>query len=257
MTKKLPSDAIEIRKVYSSQDYDSFSFITGNRNINKLHLGKLRKSIMDIYIPVPIVVNQFLEIIDGQHRFMVCKEENLPLYFVIIEGLGLSDVQKINELMKKWTAEAFMDCYCDLALVDEDGKYDDYVEYRDFKRQYGFGHNETQAILTNQRMFSGNLSERFRNGTFKIGNIRKARNVAERITEVNKYYEGYKRRGFVISMLHCFATPEYDHDRFLSKLSYQTYKLNDQPNYKQYLQIVQDIYNYHAREDDRLLLVSP
>ena len=58
-------------------------------------------------------------------------------------------------------------------------------------------------------------------------------------------------------MLHCFATPEYDHDRFLSKLSYQTYKLNDQPNYKQYLQIVQDIYNYHAREDDRLLLVSP
>ena len=106
-------------------------------------------------------------------------------------------------------------------------------------------------------MFSGNLSERFRNGTFKIGDIRKARNVAERITEVSKYYQGYKRRGFVISMLHCFATPEYDHDRFLSKLSYQTYKLNDQPNYKQYLQIVQDIYNYHAREDDRLLLVSP
>ena len=121
MTKRLPSDAVEIRKVYSSQDYDSFSFITGNRNINKLHLGKLRSSMMDMYIPVPIVVNEFLQIIDGQHRFMVCKEENLPLYFVMIEGLGLSDVQKINELMKIWTAEAFMDCYCDLALENQDG----------------------------------------------------------------------------------------------------------------------------------------
>ena len=84
-----------------------------------------------------------------------------------------------------------------------------------------------------------------------------AKLVANRITDVSKYYQGYKRRCFVIAMLHCFATPEYDHDRFLSKLSYQTYKLSDQSNYKQYLQIAQDIYNYHAREGDRLLLVSP
>ena len=106
-------------------------------------------------------------------------------------------------------------------------------------------------------MFSGNLSERFRNGTFKIKNLSLAQNTAEKITSVGNYYQGYKRRGFVIAMLHCFATPEYDHDRFLSKLSYQTYKLSDQSNYKQYLQIAQDIYNYHAREGDRLLLVSP
>ena len=159
--------------------------------------------------------------------------------------------------MKVWTAEAFMHCYCDLALETKDGEYDDYVEYREFKRKYGFGHNETQAVLANQRMFSGNLSERFRNGTFKIKNLSLAQDTAEKITSVGKYYQGYKRRGFVIAMLHCFATPEYNHDRFLSKLSYQTYKLSDQSNYKQYLQIAQDIYNYHAREGDRLLLVSP
>ena len=212
---------------------------------------------LEMYIPVPIVVNENLDIIDGQHRFVICKEEGIAVHFIQIKGLNLTHVQKINELMRVWTAEAFMHCYCDLALENEYGEYDDYLEYREFKRNYGFGHNETQAILTNQKMFSGNLSERFRNGTFKIVDIRKATNVAKRITDVGKYYRGNKRRGFVLAMLQCFAIPEYNHDRFLSKLSYQTYKLTDQPNYKQYLQIIQDIYNYHAREGDRLLLVSP
>ena len=254
---KLPLDVVEARMVYETRDYKAFSFITGNRNINNSHLEKLRKSMMEMLIPIPIVVNEKLQIIDGQHRYMICKEEGWTLNFIQIKGLALTHVQKINELMKVWTAEAFMHCYCDLALETEDGEYDDYVEYREFKRKYGFGHNETQAILTNQRMFSGNLSDRFRNGSFKINDLKKATHVAERITDVGKYYQGYKRRGFVIAMLHCFATPEYDHDRFLSKLSYQTYKLSDQSNYKQYLQIAQDIYNYHAREGDRLLLVSP
>tara|TARA_R110002153_G_scaffold17182_1_gene59819 strand:+ start:130 stop:900 length:771 start_codon:yes stop_codon:yes gene_type:complete len=254
---KLPLDVVEARMVYETRDYKAFSFITGNRNINNSHLEKLRKSMMEMLIPIPIVVNEKLQIIDGQHRYMICKEEGWTLTFIQIKGLALTHVQKINELMKVWTAEAFMHCYCDLALETEDGEYDDYVEYREFKRKYGFGHNETQAILTNQRMFSGNLSDRFRNGSFKINDLKKATHVAERITDVGKYYQGYKRRGFVIAMLHCFATPEYDHDRFLSKLSYQTYKLSDQSNYKQYLQIAQDIYNYHAREGDRLLLVSP
>tara|TARA_R110000737_G_scaffold58708_1_gene84980 strand:+ start:490 stop:1278 length:789 start_codon:yes stop_codon:yes gene_type:complete len=254
---KLPLDVVEARMVYETRDYKAFSFITGNRNINNSHLEKLRKSMMEMLIPIPIVVNEKLQIIDGQHRYMICKEEGWTLTFIQIKGLALTHVQKINELMKVWTAEAFMHCYCDLALETEDGEYDDYVEYREFKRKYGFGHNETQAILANQRMFSGNLSDRFRNGSFKINDLKKATHVAERITDVGKYYQGYKRRGFVIAMLHCFATPEYDHDRFLSKLSYQTYKLSDQSNYKQYLQIAQDIYNYHAREGDRLLLVSP
>ena len=254
---KLPLDVVEARMVYETRDYKAFSFITGNRNINNSHLEKLRKSMTEMLIPIPIVVNEKLQIIDGQHRYMICKEEGWTLTFIQIKGLALTHVQKINELMKVWTAEAFMHCYCDLALETEDGEYDDYVEYREFKRKYGFGHNETQAILTNQRMFSGNLSDRFRNGSFKINDLKKATHVAERITDVGKYYQGYKRRGFVIAMLHCFATPEYDHDRFLSKLSYQTYKLSDQSNYKQYLQIAQDIYNYHAREGDRLLLVSP
>jgi len=254
---KLPLDVKEVRIVYSTKDYEAFSFITGNRNINKPHLEKLRKSMLEMYITVPIVVNENLEIIDGQHRFIICKEEGLAVHFIQIKGLNLTHVQKINELMRIWTAEAFMHCYCDLALENKYGEYSDYVEYREFKRSYGFGHNETQAILTNQKMFSGNLSERFRNGTFKIVDIRKATNVAKRITDVGKYYRGNKRRGFVLAMLQCFAIPEYNHDRFLSKLSYQTYKLTDQPNYKQYLQIIQDIYNYHAREGDRLLLVSP
>ena len=79
---KLPLDATEVRIIYETRDYKAFSFITGNRNINKSHLEKLRKSMMEMLIPIPIVVNEKLQIIDGQHRYMICKEEGWTLTFM-------------------------------------------------------------------------------------------------------------------------------------------------------------------------------
>ena len=58
----------EVNQVLQTNDYDIFQHIDGNRNVNKLHLKRLKESIHEEYIPVPIVVNSKYQIIDGQHR---------------------------------------------------------------------------------------------------------------------------------------------------------------------------------------------
>jgi len=253
---KSPKDRKEVRSVYKTKDYQAFNFITGNRPVIKSHLAKLITSMREEYIPVPILINDKMEIIDGQHRYFACKELGLQLHYIQIKGLKLKDVQRLNELMKAWTADAFMNCYCDLALESDSGEYDDYVEYSEFKREYGFGHNETQAMLSNKTMFSGKLSDDFRKGIFKIDNLKKAKHIANQIREVGEYYSGYKRRGFVIAIMKCLVNPKYDHKRFIAKLSYQTDKLTDFRHWQQYLTVIQDIYNYYAKEDDKVMLMS-
>ena len=252
----VPKDKKEVTSVYKTKEYQWFTFIAGNRPVIKSHLSKLIISMKEEYVPVPIIVNESLEIIDGQHRYHACKELDLELHYIIIRGLKLKDVQRLNILMKAWTADSFMNCYCDLALDSDSGEYDDYVEYSEFKREYGFGHNETQTMLSGKTMFSGKLADDFRKGDFKIKSIKKARQIANQIREVSEYYSGYKRRGFVIAIMKCLSNPEYDHKRFIAKLSYQKDKLSDFRHWQQYLTVIQDIYNYYAKEEDKVMLIS-
>ena len=46
------------------------------------------------YLFTVIIVNENYEIIDGQHRFEVIKELNLPLRYIICEGYGFAAIGK-------------------------------------------------------------------------------------------------------------------------------------------------------------------
>ena len=77
--------------VMITKNYNMFTSIAGNRNLNPIHLKNLKESIAIKQIPVPIVVNEKYQICDGQNRFQVCCELNLPVYYIVIEGLTLED----------------------------------------------------------------------------------------------------------------------------------------------------------------------
>ena len=60
--------------VLSTTDYAKFKTLQGNRDVNKLHVSRLKESFKTAYLLSPIVVNQYYEIIDGQHRYEAAKE---------------------------------------------------------------------------------------------------------------------------------------------------------------------------------------
>ena len=234
-----------VNQVRMTNDYGLFTFIDGNRDINKNQFSRLAKSIDEDYIPVPIIVNEKKQIIDGQHRYEVIKTLNKPVYYIEVPGLRLPEVHRLNNNTKNWTATEYMNGYAKLG-------YPDYIQYKEFKRRYKFGHNETMALLQNKSYGGNNTFKDFREGLFIIKSYKQAVRDAEKIMMISKYYDGYKRRAFVFSMISLFQNEDYNHAEFLNKLSYQSVKMVDCTTVRQYISLIEDIYNYNRKHKVRL-----
>lgn len=226
--------------VYTTNDYTLFTSIDGNRTKNKLHIKRLKQSIKENYLFTVIIVNENYEIIDGQHRFDVIKELNLPLYYIICEGYGLAEVHILNQISKTWSADDYLIGYADLG-------YKEYIEYAKFKQTYGFGHTETMALLTE----NGTKKEKFKDfnaGKLKIKNIVDATKKAEKLLLIGKYYSGYKRRSFMMAMFRLFKNKQFNFEEFIQKLKLQPSMLIHSPNIEQYLDLIEQIYNYRRKD---------
>lgn len=84
-------------KVYTTSDYSIFAHLKENRDVKEQRVKKIRKSIDSVgYIRNPIIVNEKMEIIDGQGRFEVLKEKGYPVEFIIDEGIGVDECRAMN-----------------------------------------------------------------------------------------------------------------------------------------------------------------
>ena len=235
-----------VNNVIVTNDYGLFLRLEGNRNINKTNLKHIKKSMMKQQLISPIIINEKMEIIDGQHRFIAQKELDLPVYYIIQNGYGKKETQIFNSCSKDWNIDDHMQSYCNSRVIE-------YIKYRDFFQKWKFSHNECMNML-NGTIHDRGLQEIFKFGTFKIKTLKKAETSAERITMMEKYYDGWKRRSFVQAMLICFENKRFNFIHFCKKLRYQSSKLVDCVSYNDYLKIIEEIYNYKIRTQNKLRL---
>ena len=231
--------------VMITNKYEKFSDIAGNRNVKPRHLKNITESIAIKQIQVPIVVNERFQICDGQNRFLACKKLKKPIYYILLKGLTLEDVQRLNANTHTWNTDDYLDSYCEL-------EYDHYKKYKSYKKKYKFGHTECMIILNGWKNKGKSINKTFNDGDFNIKDYPESIKISNKIVKAGKYYEGYKRGGFVKAMLELFKNPEYDHDKFIDKLARQSAKMTDQTNKKLYLTKIEEIYNYGSKYKIRL-----
>ena len=58
----------------STKTYSIFNKVIGNRNLDSKNLSRIKNSINEIGLQMPILVNENKSIIDGQHRLQAAKE---------------------------------------------------------------------------------------------------------------------------------------------------------------------------------------
>jgi len=225
-------------KIYQTTDYSKFSKLVGNRSINHLHLRRLKKSIQENYLFTVIIVNEFFQIIDGQHRFEVIKSLGLPVYYAIKPGYGLNEVHILNANNKTYSLDAYLEGYCDLGIPD-------YIRYREFKEKYKFAHTECLSLLSN----SSNVSSHdFKTGNYKIRNYEKAVMYADKILMVQPYHDRYRKRSFVNALHSLLKNENFNFSEFLNKLKQQPSSLTPCVTTEQYVLLIENIYNYKRRE---------
>lgn len=230
-------------QVHTTKDYSLFKTLNGNRDVNSLHLIRLKESMKKNHLTTIIMVNENFEIIDGQHRFLISQELNLPINYVISKGYGLNEVQILNANMKNWQTSDYVNGYCDLG-------YKDYIIYRDFVNDYGF-QSQVSILLLSGEQLGGNTKNaltKFKEGLFKVKDLKNARRMAEKIMMIEPYYKGYARRSFVLALYSMFNNENFEFTEFLSKLKQQPTTLQDCTNITQYKVLIEEIYNYRRRE---------
>lgn len=234
----------QVMSIYHTKEYGKFKHLNGNRGIVKPHLKRLKLSIEKKYLFSPILVNEKHEIIDGQHRFEICKELGLPIYYLIKRGYGLEEVQTLNSNLKNWGTDDYMNGYIEMGI-------EDYNLYKLFRQEFGFDHNSCLAMMSGKKMIRDggtSLNQEFKDGEFKVVNYKEAIITAEKIKMIQRYYVGYARRSFVMAMLKCFKNKEYNHSVFMSKISFQSTKLVDCTSVGEYLTLIEEIYNFKSRD---------
>ena len=241
----------KIQEIHFTKDYGMFKILQGNRDKyrNAAYI-RLKLSIEKKHIQSSaIIVNEHMEIIDGQHRFWVCQELGFEVPYTIEVGATRDDAQLLNTAGRYWNIYDHLDAYADNGIKD-------YQTTLNFIDKYGFNMDQSMALLSNTTTTTGDMRYKFREGSFKVKDLKLANKQAGDMLSFESLYNGVRRRSFVYAMLSCFSIPEFDIKRLRSKLAYQKNKLSEVNTKDGCLKELQAIYNYNSTDDKRLRLIS-
>lgn len=231
--------------VYMTREYDKFKFMHGNRNVNLAHVKRLTDSFSQTQLVSPIIVNDKFEIIDGQHRWMVCKELSLPLYYIVIKNYGLKEVQIFNSNASVWNKRDYLESYCQLGLRH-------YLEFKRFAALFpDFQLTVCGMLLSdkasiNKKEGKGAFPAKdFEIGKFIVTDFTKAVKIGNRVMDFRPHYKGFSRPSFVRALMIVFKNKKYSHETMIKKLKLpHNTRLSDQPSITAYVLLMEEIFNY-------------
>ena len=92
--------------VYTTYDYDKFKNLPTNRGTKESIFKRGLKVLESIAaigpLPVPIIVNENMAVLDGQARLTARKMAKLPIEYVIIKGAGAEIFRVMNQANTVW-----------------------------------------------------------------------------------------------------------------------------------------------------------
>ncbi len=238
----------------STKNYEQFKLIKGNRERVVAHVNKLKKAIEDrnlLHIN-PIIVDDEMRVVDGQHRLEAAKELGVPVYYLVLERASLRDVQVLNANNKKWGLADYLNSYC------ETGKAD-YIEVRDAAEKYDLPLGITIGLFSGTvkgRKISADeertLSVNFKNGDFIITHRDFAYDTMEKLKNLSHYTGSnvWKKRYFLYAVLETVSAIGFE--KMIEMLEQYPHKIHLRATPKDYLREFEDIYQYVYKKRIRL-----
>ena len=234
-------DTKVIGKVFQTSNYSQFKFRADNRPVNDANVNKLVKSFELMGQRIPIKVDPNMYVLEGQHRLTACTHLKIPVKFIIDEEeMTTSDIAQLQSTTKKWTYEDYAHSF---SSSDDNGI--EYKLYNTFCTAYPeFPHSTAILMLTNSRTNNGNADNLFKSGRFKIKSFNKAKQIAETLRKMSVYYKNYNKKGFVSAVIVMMNHKDFTEERLFRKLPKRCKEIHDFSKTDDYLDTLQDIYNW-------------
>lgn len=235
---------IESPKIQTSNDYDLFDKITGNRNLSQ---KKIERIISDIksgfnllpYCPV-IVYNtgKKLMIIDGQHRFDASVKIGSPVYYVVMDMVDLRQIARMNSNQDKWSQYDFLRSYINLGIKD-------YVCLQETMSAYQINISVAIELLMNGKIGSrGDIGQKFRDGNFKVKYQEETEILLKLVKRLFGRYVFSMDRNLISAVQEISKKGLCDFDVLEEKISRNPMLMNKEETVKNYIYAIEKIYNH-------------
>lgn len=110
----MEKDVTKAYDVFTTRDYSIFKRLVGNRDIPESRISKIVDSIQKIgWVRNPIIVNENMEVIDGQGRLTALQRLKMPVEYVIAPGAGNKECIYMNMNMVNWKLPDFIKSYAE------------------------------------------------------------------------------------------------------------------------------------------------
>jgi len=227
-------------KIWIARDYSKFVLSELNRDPS--HYRKVLESIKtnDYTQYQPILVDKKMNIVDGQNRFLACKELGLPIYFIISREIHIYAAADINQASKNWSMQDFVQHY------SKRGK-ENYTKMLDLCAKYG----QRISTIAQFGKYSNGVNshtENVKRGDFYFRDDVDIDGFFSHLATFQKYYSFSKNDRFVKALLKMYMHKDYSVDVMENKLRIASGIVNDQPKVDLMLSELLKLYNYKQRK---------
>lgn len=198
----------EVWKIYETDQYDMFKQADGNRNITYSY--KLEKAATEVGFLYQILVNEKMEIIDGQNRLEVCKRLGIPVRYEIKEGAGDKEIISLNTTNKKWTLTDHIEHFAKKGNQE-------YVKLAAILEKHT-GRSAIVATAMGKENISGAANQIVREGNFKFQNYDKYIEFIEYVDKFAEIIQINVGEKLLPALYTLFTTEKFNGDRLINKL---------------------------------------
>jgi len=241
-----------IGQIFEESDYSRFHRLPDNRNVVERRVGKLVASISEKYILNPIIVNEKMEIIDGQGRYEALKRLGRPIHYLIAEGATSEDCRRTNKYNTKWSTLDFAESY-------ERTGAESYVRLLEVCRKYGQPIKRVLRMVNKADRTVINADDgltKFERGEliFTEKDALRAESVLVKANEILDALQFTYRPNdtFYVAVKICCETKGYDHARMLANCRRNRSSYAQMSGIDSQLKEFERIYNYKTHTRNRL-----
>ena len=242
--------------IFFTNEHARFKMLNGNRQLNN---GKINRIIKEInkgndmlrYYPIQVKENgDRLEILDGQHRFFICRKLKRAVFYILVnEEKSMADIAKVNSNVEKWKPSDFVFCYVQQGNIH-------YQQLADFIDTYGINIGTSTKLLQHghpgtEGSFNKG-SDEFVQGLFTSNFLEAATALAENCKAFLPF-QYWKDRSFIVAIHKIKKAALVPFAELVVACQKYPELMDKHHSYKEYIYMLEQVYN--SRKQKRVVIV--
>lgn len=239
-------------EILRTTDYTIFKHADGNRPVDERRVMKIMNSIQAVgWVTQPIIVNEKMEVIDGQGRLAALERLKMPVDYVIQDGATIRHAQMMNASNTSWNNRDYVKSYAEAGQKS-------YQRLLQMMTMYDVD-ARTVLRLINKSTNAGVL-RMLKTGEFFMSNEEFGRGL-KRLPYFSAYMKAMKRFGGNANVkkkvvFYLIEHGDYPHQQIIDALTKCSPDDVICSTDERLIMSIEDVYNKFKREDKKIYLLA-